>query len=101
MHEIQVFTNPQFGQIRTIEINGEPWFVGKDIAERLGYSNTRKALCDHVDVDDKGVTKCDTLGGTQDITIINESGLYSLVLSSKLPAVMGVLPRCGCSACWM
>jgi anti-repressor protein len=85
MNEIQVFTNPHFGQIRTIEINGEPWFVGKDIAERLGYSNTRKALCDHVDVDDKGVTKCDTLGGTQDITIINESGLYSLVLSSKLP----------------
>ena len=85
MNNLQVFKNDQFGEIRTVEIGGEPWFVGKDIAERLGYSNTRKALGDHVDDDDKGVTKCDTLGGTQDITIINESGLYSLVLSSKLP----------------
>lgn len=61
------------------------WFVGKDVAEILGYSNTRKALNDHVDDEDKGVTKCDTLGGAQEMTIINESGLYSLILSSKLP----------------
>ncbi len=65
---------------------GEPWFVGKDVAEALGYSNSRKALLDHVDEEDKGVTKRDTLGGKQPITIINESGLYSLILSSKLPS---------------
>lgn len=66
-------------------INDEPWFVGKDVAEALGYSNTRKALADHVDEEDKGVTKRDTLGGKQNLGIINESGLYSLILSSKLP----------------
>lgn len=65
---------------------GEVFFVGKDVAEVLGYSNPRKALLDHVDNEDKGVTKRDTLGGTQKMTIINESGLYSLVLSSKLPS---------------
>lgn len=85
MSNIQIFENPEFGKVRTVEVNGEPWMVGKDIAEALGYSNPRKALADHVDMEDKGVTKCDTLGGLQDFTIINESGLYSLVLSSKLP----------------
>lgn len=60
-------------------------FVGKDIAEKLGYVNSRKAIADHVDEDEKGVTKCDTLGGKQDLTVINESGLYSLILSSELP----------------
>ena len=59
--------------------------MGKDVAVALGYANTRKAIADHVDDEDKGVTKCDTLGGEQNVTIINESGLYSLVLSSKLP----------------
>lgn len=82
---IKIFDNPEFGKIRTIEIENEPWFVGKDVAEILGYSNPRKAIIDHVDTEDKGVTKCDTLGGNQDLTIINESGLYSLILSSKLP----------------
>lgn len=82
---IQIFQNPEFGQVRTLKINGEPWFVGKDVAEILGYSNPRKTIIDHVDEEDKGVTKCDTLGGTQNLTIINESGLYSLILSSKLP----------------
>ena len=77
--------NYESSEIRTIEKDGEPWFVGKDVATILGYSNPRKALTDHVDAEDKGVTKCDTLGGIQDLTIINESGLYSLVLSSKLP----------------
>lgn len=85
MTEIQVFDNPEFGKIRTMEVNGEPYFVGKEVATILGYTNPRKAIADHVDEEDKGVTKCDTLGGTQDMTIINESGLYSLVLSSKLP----------------
>lgn len=84
-----VFKNlvhPEFGELRTVEIDGEPWFVGKDVAEALGYSNARKAVLVHVDAEDKGVTKWDTLGGTQQMTIINESGLYSLILSSKLPS---------------
>jgi len=71
--------------VRTLTINNEPYFVGKDVAIILGYSNSRKAISDHVDDDDKGVTKCDTLGGTQEMTVINESGLYSLILGSKLP----------------
>lgn len=85
MNELQIFKSQEFGQVRTVTIDGEPWLVGKDIATALGYTNTRKALNDHVDDEDKGVTKCDTLGGAQEMTIINESGLYSLVLSSKLP----------------
>ena len=85
MNELKVFNNNEFGDVRVIEVDNEPWFVGKDVAEILGYSNPRKALIDHVDDEDKGVTKCDTLGGIQEITTINESGLYSLILSSKLP----------------
>ena len=85
MNDLTVFENPEFGAIRTVELDGEPWLVGKDVAEALGYTNPRKALIDHVDDEDKGVTKCYTPGGDQDMTIINESGLYSLVLSSKLP----------------
>ena len=85
MNNLTVFENPEFGSIRTVELDGEPWLVGKDVAEALGYTNPRKALIDHVDDEDKGVTKCYTPGGDQDMTIINESGLYSLVLSSKLP----------------
>ena len=84
----QLFNNsehPEFGTLRVLTINNEPWFVGKDVAVALGYTNNRKALADHVDEGDKGVTKCDTLGGSQNLTIINESGLYSLILSSKLP----------------
>ena len=84
-NEITVFENTEFGSVRTLVINDEPYFVGKDVAKILGYSNPRKALIDHVDDEDKGVTKCDTLGGTQEMTVINESGLYSLILSSKLP----------------
>ena len=82
---IEIFKNEEFGEIRTLTINNEPYFVGKDIASVLGYSNPRKALIDHVDEEDKGVTNCDTLGGKQKMTVINESGLYSLILSSKLP----------------
>lgn len=85
MNELKIFENPEFGSIRTLELNGEPWFVGKDVAEVLGYSNTRDALAKRVDKEDKGVANCDTLGGNQSLITINESGLYSLILSSKLP----------------
>lgn len=85
MNDVQIFSNSEFGNIRTVTVNGEPWFVGKDIAEALGYSNTRDAIAKRVDDEDKGVANCDTPSGTQNMTIINESGLYSLILSSKLP----------------
>ena len=82
---IQTFRNEMFGEVRTMtNEKGETFFVGKDVARALGYSNNRKALQDHVDAEDKGVTKRDTLGGVQSLTIINESGLYSLILSSQL-----------------
>lgn len=85
-NKIQVFQTEAFGQVRIITKDGEPWFVGKEIAEKLGYSNSRKALADHVKDNHKGVTKCDTLGGKQQLTIIDEAGFYSLVLRSKLPS---------------
>jgi prophage antirepressor-like protein len=85
MNKIQIFRSPEFGQVRTLVKNGEPWLVGKDVAEALGYSNTRDALSKHVDGEDKGVAKCDTLGGAQEMVIVNESGLYSLIMGSKLP----------------
>ena len=86
MNELQVFFNEEFGNIRTVTRDGEPWFVGKDVAETLGYSNPRKALLDHVEAEDKdGVTSRDAIGREQNTTIINESGLYSLIFSSKLP----------------
>lgn len=84
MANIQIFNNPEFGSIRSIEQNGEPWFVGKDVAQALGYSNPQKAIRDHVDDLDKGVNEMDTPGGKQQMPIINESGLYSLIFSSKL-----------------
>ena len=83
--KIQIFKNEVFGEIRTCQVNNQIMFVGKDVATALGYSNIRDALSKHVDSEDKGVAKCDTLGGAQKITLINESGLYSLILSSKLP----------------
>ena len=87
MSELIIFDNPNFGQIRTVSINNEPWFVGKDVAEVLGYSNPRKAIIDHVDEEDKadGVTIRDSIGREQSPVFINESGLYSLIMSSKLP----------------
>lgn len=89
MEKLKLFNNPEFGTIRVISIEDEPWLVGKDVAEALGYANPRKALDDHVDAEDKmqgdGVTIRDSIGRDQHPTIINESGLYSLVLSSKLP----------------
>lgn len=83
---IQVFNNPQFGDIRTLADNdGNILFVGKDVAKALGYRNVQRAIRDHVDDEDKGVNEMVTPGGKQKITLINESGLYSLILSSKLP----------------
>ena len=84
-NQMQVFRNEEFGSIRTIEINGDPWFVGKDVAAALGYVNTKDALSRHVDSDDERGSRFPTSSGEQEMTIINESGLYSLVLSSKLP----------------
>lgn len=89
MNDLTTFTNPEFGQVRTVEIDGTPWLVGKDVAEALGYKNTKDALERHVDDEDKrqndGVVIHDSIGREQHPVIINESGLYSLVLSSKLP----------------
>lgn len=85
MNDITTFTSERFGSVRTLDVCGEPWFIGKDVAAVLGYSNARDAIRKHVDDEDKGVANCDTLGGSQELTIINESGLYSLILSSKLP----------------
>ena len=86
MNELMIFNNPEFGEIRTVEINGEPWLVGKDVAQALGYKDTVNALKAHVDEEDKkGGWRITTPSGEQEMTIINESGLYSLVLSSKLP----------------
>ena len=83
--EVILFRHEQFGEIRTLNIDGEPWFVGKDIALSLGYTNPAKALRDHVDSDDVTVNDSFTVNGTQG-KLINESGLYSLILSSKLPS---------------
>ena len=88
LQEIKIFKHEKFGEIRTmVDEKGEPWFVGKDVARRLGYINHRKALRDHVDEEDRkdGVTIRDSIGRDQEATFINESGLYSLILSSKLP----------------
>lgn len=105
MTDLQIFNSPEFGQIRTIEKDGEPWFVGKDVAAALGYSNTKDAILSHVDDEDKTIIQRSEIATIENnipksafpvsfvsadipnrgITIINESGLYSLVLSSKLP----------------
>lgn len=84
-----MFNHPEFGEIRTIEISGEPWFVGKDVAEALGYGKGKSlanAVARHVDTEDRSVTEMMTEAGKRNFTIINESGLYSLILSSKLPS---------------
>lgn len=86
MNELQIFSNQEFGTIRTTEINGEPFFVGKDVAEALGYEKPRNAIAQHVDPDDalkQGLT--DSLGREQEAIFISESGVYALVFSSKLP----------------
>lgn len=88
MNEVKIFESPEFGQVRTVTIDDEPWFVGKDVAGILKYGNTRDAISKRVDEDDKlrGVAICDPIGRTQTPILINESGLYSLILSSKLPS---------------
>ena len=83
--ELQVFRNAEFGSVRTTVIDGEPYIVGKDVAEILGYTNPQKALRDHVDDEDKTLNETFTVNGTMGV-LINESGLYSLILSSRLPA---------------
>lgn len=84
MSDLQVFNSPEFGDIRAVEINGEPWFVGKEIAMALGYADTDQALRKHVDDEDKLTRRFDGSGQGRDMTIINESGVYSLIFSSKL-----------------
>lgn len=86
MKDIQIFNNEQFGQVRVITKDGEPWFVGKDVAEVLGYLNTAKAIRDHVDIEDKLSERIVLSGQNREVILINESGLYSLILGSKLPS---------------
>lgn len=86
MNNIQVFNNPEFGDIRTVEIDGEPWFVGKDVADNLGYQNGSRDINRHVDEEDRQNYQNGTFESNRGLTIINESGLYSLILSSKLPS---------------
>ena len=88
MNDLKIWENPEFGELRIVDMNGEPWMVGKDVAQALGYGEGKSlanAVANHVDPEDKGVTELMTPGGKQKMVIINESGLYSLVLSSKLP----------------
>jgi anti-repressor protein len=84
-NNLQIFKNNEFGEIRVVTKDNEPWFVGKDISERLGYKDTSDSLKRHVDDEDKGVGGIPTPGGKQNMKIVNESGLYCLILSSKLP----------------
>lgn len=87
MNDIQVFNSPEFGEIRTVEIDGKPYFVGADVAKALGYKRGTKAVQDHVDEEDRDAVPIqDSIGRMQNTPIINESGLYSLILSSKLPS---------------
>ena len=85
-NQVQIFNNPDFGTVRTVLIDGVPYFVGKDVADALGYTNPQKAIRDHVDDEDKRTEQIvHPFGGAQNTVVINESGLYSLILSSKLP----------------
>lgn len=83
--ELQVFNNAEFGSVRTARVNGEVMFVAKDVANILGYSNPLKVIREHVDEEDKGMNETVTPGGIQNLIVINESGLYSLILTSKMP----------------
>lgn len=83
--ELQIFQNPEFGSVKTLSVDGAPFFVGKDVANILGYANTSKALSDHVDEDDKLNNESLVSLGQRGGWLINESGLYSLILSSKMP----------------
>lgn len=86
MNDLQIFENPEFGSVRTVEIDGTPWLVGKDVATALGYAKPQNSISRHVDPEDQKVAPIQgTPGGEQEMLIINESGLYSLILSSKMP----------------
>lgn len=85
MNQLEIFENREFGEIRTVTVDGEPWFVAKDIAEILQYTNTQKAIRDHVDEEDKLTERIVLSGQNREVICINESGLYSLILSSKMP----------------
>lgn len=85
MSNIKIFENPEFGSIRTVEINNEPWFVGKDVAEALGYKDTVNAMKQHIDGEDKLGWQITTSGQKREVTVISESGVYSLIFGSKLP----------------
>ena len=85
MNELQIFKNEEFGEIRTIEVNNQPWFVGKDVADILGYRNGSRDINNHVEEEDRLKYQIGTAGQLREQTLINESGLYSLILSSKLP----------------
>lgn len=85
MENLQIFKNEEFGEIRTVTVNNEPWFVGKDVANILEYTNTAKAIRDHIDEEDKLTERIVLSGQNREVIVINESGLYSLILSSKLP----------------
>lgn len=89
MNDLQIFNNPEFGNIRTVTIDSEPWFVGKDIAQYFGDSNYRRSLA-RLDEDEKGVSQMDTPGGVQNMTVINESGLYSLMFYMQPQKAKGV-----------
>lgn len=86
MSDIKIFENKEFGEIRTVMIDGAPWFVGKDVTSALGYADSTGAVRKRTDEEDRGVAKMDTPSGAQELVIINESGLYSLILGSKLPS---------------
>ena len=83
---ITIFNNDEFGNMRILTINNEPWFVGKDVATALGYTKPTDAVRKRVDEEDRGISKMETPSGTQDMTVINESGMYTLILGSKLPS---------------
>lgn len=85
MNDLKIFENKEFGKIRTVIENGEPWFIGKEVADILEYANTAKAIRDHVDEEDKLTERIVRSGQNREVIFINESGLYSLILSSKLP----------------
>lgn len=85
MNNLQVFENPEFGKVRSVNVNGEPWLVGSDVATSLGYADAQKAIKNHVDEDDKLIRQISVSGQMRNVICINESGVYSLVFSSKLP----------------
>lgn len=86
MEELQIFNSEEFGNVRSLMIDNEPWFVGKDVAVALGYKNSKNVVPTHVDEEDKLSTQIEYAGQKRNVTVINESGLYSLILSSKLPS---------------